>query len=124
MVEGGSSIREAARRFAVSASAAIKLMQRVRETGSAVPAQVGGHRPAALARIVETTPDITAFPPRGVAPSGRFPWLRARGCVSRGRPAGVEASRGLHASVMPGHVLGLILPDGEGVTLPSAASVG
>jgi putative transposase len=66
MVEGGSSIREAARRFAVSASAAIKLMQRVRETGSAAPAQVGGHRPAALAgheaelvRIVEATPDIT-----------------------------------------------------------------
>jgi putative transposase len=56
-VEGGSSIREAARRFAVSASAAIKLMQRVRETGSAVPA-LAGHE-AALARIVETTPDIT-----------------------------------------------------------------
>ncbi len=48
-VESGSSMREAARRFEVSASAAIKLMQRVRETGSAAPAQVGGHRPAALA---------------------------------------------------------------------------
>ncbi len=65
-VEGGSSMREAARRFEVSASAAIKLMQRVRETGSAAPAQVGGHRPPALAghedelvRIVEATPDIT-----------------------------------------------------------------
>ena len=34
-VEGGSSIRAAARRFAVSPSAAIKLMQRVRATGSA-----------------------------------------------------------------------------------------
>jgi len=33
-VEGGSSIRQAARRFEVSASAAIKLMQRVRETGT------------------------------------------------------------------------------------------
>jgi putative transposase len=32
-VEGGSSIRAAARRFAVSPSAAIKLMQRVRATG-------------------------------------------------------------------------------------------
>src|SRR3954468_15006246 len=32
-IEGGSTIRQAARRFAVSASAAIKLMQRVRQTG-------------------------------------------------------------------------------------------
>ena len=65
-VEGGSSMREVVLCFEVSASAAIKLMRRVRETGSAVPAQVGGHRPpalagheAALARIVEATPDIT-----------------------------------------------------------------
>ena len=37
-VEAGSSAREAARRFEVSPSAAIKLMQRVRATGSAAPA--------------------------------------------------------------------------------------
>ena len=43
-VEGGSTIRQAARRFAVSASAAIKLMQRVRQTGSLAPAQIGGSR--------------------------------------------------------------------------------
>src|SRR3954451_18980135 len=43
-VEGGSTIRQAARRFAVSASAAIKLMQRVRQTGSTVPAKIGGYR--------------------------------------------------------------------------------
>ncbi len=43
-VESGSSIRQAARRFAVSASAAIKLMQRVRRTGSTAPAQIGGSR--------------------------------------------------------------------------------
>jgi transposase len=65
-VEGGSSMRQAARRFAVSPSAAIKLMRRVRETGSAAPAQFGGHRrpllrpyEAILAKLVETTPDIT-----------------------------------------------------------------
>jgi transposase len=65
-VAGGSSIRAAARRFEVSASAAIKLMRRVRETGSAAPAQVGGHRRSALtghaddlAELVEATPDIT-----------------------------------------------------------------
>jgi transposase len=44
LVEGGSSARAAAGRFAVSPSAAIKLMQRVRETGSTAPAKVGGHR--------------------------------------------------------------------------------
>ena len=65
-VEGGSSIREAARRFAVSPSAAIKLMQRVRATGSPAPARYGGHRrpllephEAELRGLVEATPDIT-----------------------------------------------------------------
>ena len=65
-VESGSSIRAAARRFEVSASAAIKLLRWVRETGSPAPAQVGGHRPPALAghehdlvKLVEATPDIT-----------------------------------------------------------------
>ena len=43
-VKAGSSAREAARRFEVSASAAIKLMQRVRQTGSAAPARIGGYR--------------------------------------------------------------------------------
>ena len=43
-VKGGSPIRQAARRFAVSASAAIKLMQRVRRTGSTAPAKIGGSR--------------------------------------------------------------------------------
>jgi transposase len=65
-LEGGSSIREAARRIAVSPSAAIKLMQRVRTTGSPAPARYGGHRrpllepyAADLKRVVEATPDIT-----------------------------------------------------------------
>ena len=65
-VEQGSSIREAARRFAVSPSAAIKLMQRVRATGSPAPARYGGHRRPLLAphepdlkRLVEETPDLT-----------------------------------------------------------------
>jgi putative transposase len=65
-VESGSSIRGAARRFAVSPSAAIKLMQRVRATGSAAPERYGGHRrpvlepyEADLRRLVEATPDLT-----------------------------------------------------------------
>ena len=43
-VEAGSSRRQAAERFAVSVSAAIKLMRRVRQTGSTAPAKIGGHR--------------------------------------------------------------------------------
>src|ERR1700760_2647396 len=48
-VEGGSSAREAAARFAVSASAAIKLVRRVRETGSTEPGKIGGYRKPLLA---------------------------------------------------------------------------
>ena len=65
-VEGGSAMREAARRFAVSPSAAIKLMQRVRATGSAAPDRYGGYRRPLLGphenvlrRLVEAKPDIT-----------------------------------------------------------------
>ena len=65
-VKGGSSIREATRRFAVSPSAAIKLMQRLRATGSAAPDRYGGYRrpllgphESALRRLVEAKPDIT-----------------------------------------------------------------
>jgi transposase len=65
-VERGSSIREAARRFSVSPSMAIKLMQRLRATGSAAPARYGGHRrprleahEAEIAALVEATPDLT-----------------------------------------------------------------
>jgi transposase len=43
-VDAGSSIRRAAKRFDVSPSAAVKLMRRVRQTGSTKPAQIGGHR--------------------------------------------------------------------------------
>ena len=65
-VESGSSIRGAAGRFAVSPSAAIKLMRRVRATGSAAPERSGGHRQpilepheAKLRELVEATPDLT-----------------------------------------------------------------
>ena len=43
-VDAGGSAREAARRFDVSPSTAIKLMQRVRDTGSTAPAKIGGYR--------------------------------------------------------------------------------
>ena len=43
-VAGGGSARSAARRFEVSPSAAVKLVGRVRETGSMEPVKIGGHR--------------------------------------------------------------------------------
>src|SRR3954468_7984228 len=65
-VEGGASVRQAGLRFEVSPSAAIKLMQRVRKTGSTVPAKIGGYRkpilePHAetLRAIVESNPGMT-----------------------------------------------------------------
>lgn len=48
-VEEGSSARAAAARFEVSASAAIKLVRRVRETGRMAPARIGGYRKPLLA---------------------------------------------------------------------------
>ena len=65
-VEKGSSIRQAALRFEVSPSAAIKLMRRVRESGSSAPARFGGHRrpmldehEALVRTLLDGKPDIT-----------------------------------------------------------------
>ena len=77
-VEQGRSARQAAARFAVSASAAIKLVRRVRETGSTEPGKIGGHRQA------------TAGRPRGRAArtgghaEGHYPG-RDQGCADRTR---------------------------------------
>ncbi|WP_206667722.1 IS630 family transposase [Muricoccus nepalensis] len=59
-VEEGASAREAAARFAVSASAAIKLVRRVRETGSTAPAKIGGYRKPLLAGQEEFLCEMTA----------------------------------------------------------------
>lgn len=45
----GKSCSEAAEQFSVSTSSAIKWSRRKRETGSAAPAKIGGHRPFLLA---------------------------------------------------------------------------
>jgi transposase len=65
-VEMGVSRRAAARRFAVSPSSVIKLMQKWRQTGSLTPARVGGHRRRKLAdhaqwlhAVMAAEPDIT-----------------------------------------------------------------
>ena len=59
-VEEGSSAREAAARFAVSPSAAIKLVRRVRETGRTEPAKIGGYRKPLLAGHEELLRELTA----------------------------------------------------------------
>jgi transposase len=62
-VEAGSSAREAARRFEVSASAAIKLVRRVRETGSTTPAKIGGCRKPLLAGQGKVLRELAASKP-------------------------------------------------------------
>jgi transposase len=59
-VEQGSSARQAAARFAVSASAAIKLVRRVRETGSTEPGKIGGHRKPLPAAHKDLLHELTA----------------------------------------------------------------
>nr|WP_184522116.1 IS630 family transposase [Roseomonas pecuniae] len=59
-VEEGASARGAAARFAVSASAAIKLVRRVRQTGSTAPAKIGGYRKPLLAGQEEFLRELTA----------------------------------------------------------------
>jgi len=65
-VEGGATCQAVARRFAVSASSVIKLMQRWRGTGTLEPKQIGGYRDHALATheelvraLVKAQPDLT-----------------------------------------------------------------
>jgi putative transposase len=47
--QGGLSCHQAAARFGVVASTAINWVRRFRETGSAAPGQMGGHKPRTLA---------------------------------------------------------------------------
>ena len=63
-VEGGRSARQAAVRYDVSPSAAIKLMRRVRQTGSPVPGQVGGHRRPMLEPHTDLIRALVAGQPR------------------------------------------------------------
>ena len=77
-VEAGSSAREAARRFEVSASAAIKLVRRVRETGSAAPARIDGDRKPLLAGHEALLRELTSAKP-GITPAGIGAELTRRG---------------------------------------------
>src|SRR3954463_16104133 len=77
-VEAGSSARAAAERFAVSPSAAIKLMQRVRQTGSTAPAKIGGHRRPILEPYADTLRAIATSKP-GIALKEMRDALHTRG---------------------------------------------
>jgi putative transposase len=73
-VRSGSSARAAARRFGVSASSAINLVSRWRETGSYAPGQVGGQKRRKLAghedwlrEMMASEPDITLSELRDLA---------------------------------------------------------
>ena len=90
-VLGGESRRSAAKRFGISISAAVKLLQRHRATGSVAPGKMGGHRKRVLephrafieARIRET-PHLTLhglkdeLAGRGVKVSHNAVWLFLR----------------------------------------------
>ncbi len=71
-------MRQAARRFAVSASAAIKLMQRVRQTGSPAPAQIGGQRRPILEPYADTLRALATSEP-GITLKQMRDALHARG---------------------------------------------
>ncbi len=62
-VEGGTSCRAAAARFAVSESAVIKLIRRWEQTGSLEPGQMGGHLPVILAEHDELVRELIAAHP-------------------------------------------------------------
>jgi transposase len=54
VTDGGMSCHAAAARFGVAANSAIKWVRRVRETGSAAPGQMGGHKPNILSGPIAT----------------------------------------------------------------------
>jgi transposase len=77
-VAEGSSIRQAAARFAVGPSTAVKLMQRVRRTGSFAPGQIGGHRRPILEPHVDWLRALVAAKP-GITLAEIRAALHARG---------------------------------------------
>jgi transposase len=110
-VEGGSSIRQAALRFDVSPSAAVKLMRRYHESGSPAPARFGGHRrpilephEALLRSILNAKTDISLVEIQvelhrhgievgATSTIGRF--LRRTGLTRKKSPSGQPSRTGL-----------------------------
>jgi transposase len=115
-VEAGESRRSAARRFGVSASIAVKWLQRMDRTGSVAPDKIGGYRRPALenerewvlARIAQK-PDLTLralaaeLAERGVKAGPYAVWsffqregmtFKKNGARGRAAPAGRGAQAG------------------------------
>jgi putative transposase len=80
-VEKGRSTRQAAARYEVSPSAAIKLMRRFRETGSVMPERIGGRRHTEMDvsdRLCSGIRDVaTPSWPTPTAPISTSCWTRA-----------------------------------------------
>lgn len=88
-VEGGLSRRAVAKRFRTSVSCVIKLMQRWKETGTAAPAPMGGHKEFVLAeheglvrRLYERSPTPAAV---------QHANLRGEDCLIPARTGAVSA---------------------------------
>jgi hypothetical protein len=114
-----------ARRFAVSPSAAIKLMQRVRATGSAAPARFGGHRRPLLAphegefkRLVAAAPHLTLveLQRRCSSAAGCAPGCRRSTRLSTGSACGTK--KALRAAEQDGPTS----PPGTGAGAAGSAS--
>ena len=101
-VEAGASRHATARRFEVSVSCVIKLVQRWRRTGSVAPGQMGGQREHALAEhearvraLVAASPDMIldelreSLEQQGVRVGRTSVWrfLKARGLTLKKRPS-------------------------------------
>ena len=95
-VETGSSARQAAARSAVSPSASVKLMRRVREPGSPAPGQVGGHRRPMLEPHADLIQALVAGRPRITLAELQAPWLANDNLC--GGPAGAWG----HCALCPG----------------------
>jgi transposase len=108
-VKSGASRNATAKRFAVSVSTVVKLMQRWQETGSAAPSQMGGWKDHALAghevmvrALIEAQPDLTlaeirtALAARGVqvGRSSVDRFLKARGLTRKKSRSGPRSRIG------------------------------
>ncbi len=102
-VEIGEPCRSVAARFGVSVSSVVKWSQRLRDTGSVAPAQMGGYRRrvlephrAFIAERISQTPHLTLhglrdeLAARGVKVSHSSVWrfLRHEGLSFKKKPAG------------------------------------
>ena len=79
-VANSSSIRQAGTRYEVSPLAAVKLMPRVRTTGSLAPDRIGGHRRRVLERHADLLRSLVAIR-SGITLAEIQAELKARGIV-------------------------------------------